>query len=267
MMDRFACYELCVQGVRWVVPFLRAVHGADPRVLLEDFCGTGALSRAWAADLAQRGVDGRGVAVDLDPETLGRARREAQAAGVDRAIEFVCSDCVDRPVGARDGCDVVFVGNFSIGYIHERSRLVEYLRRSRERLAVGGGRGVGGVMVVDAYDGPGKFALGSITRTHVSHGREIVRYTWEHRDADALTAMVTNAIHFDVELDGEVVERLPDAFVYRWRLWSIADLREAMREAGFSETNVYQEIGEHPEPLEHGREMKESGIVCVVGRA
>jgi hypothetical protein len=79
--------------------------------------------------------------------------------------------------------------------------------------------------------------------------------------------MVTNVLHFQVEVDGEVTARCPDAFVYRWRLWTIPELREGMMRAGFGATEVYQDIGPRPEPMEHGREMGESGIVCVVGRA
>jgi hypothetical protein len=33
------------------------------------------------------------------------------------------------------------------------------------------------------------------------------------------------------------------AFEYHWRLWSIAELREAMLEAGFESVDVYDRIG------------------------
>jgi hypothetical protein len=94
-----------------------------------------------------------------------------------------------------------------------------------------------------------------------------VRYTWEQREADMLTAMVTNVLHFQVEVDGDVIARHPEAFVYRWRLWSVPELRTAMAEAGFIDTSVYQDIGPHAEPMTHGRELREAGIVCIVARA
>jgi hypothetical protein len=157
-------------------------------------------------------------------------------------------------------------GNFSIGYIHDRATLARYLRSSRERLALGNAGFGGGVFVCDTYTGPGAFKEGSVTRTHPGRSHEVVRYTWEQREADSLTAMVTNVLHFQVEVDGEVTARFPEAFVYRWRLWSVPELREAMRETGFAATEVYQDVGPRPEPMTHGREMRESGIVCVVGR-
>lgn len=262
-MDRFDCYELCVQGVRWVVPFLRAVHGQEPRVLREDFCGTAALCRRWVADLANEGLDASATGTDLDETTLARARR---ANGDDPAVRLVRTDAVDAPVAKADACDVIFVGNFSIGYIHDRPTLVAYLRRSAERLRLGAAGFGGGVFVCDLYDSPTKYTLGVLNRTHPGRGKEIVHYTWEHREADALTGMVTNAIHFRVVVDGDVVAEMPDAFVYRWRLWSIPELRDAMAEAGFASTEVHRQVGEHPVPLAHGSEMGESGIVCVVAR-
>ncbi len=261
-MDRFDCYELCVQGVRWVVPFLRGLHAHNPRVLREDFCGTAALSREWTADLRGGGLEASAVGVDLDARILARAA----AAGTESSIRLVHADAVRIPVVPADACDVIFVGNFSIGYIHTRSLLVDYLRRSAARLSMAPAAPGSGLMVCDLYDSPGKFARGMLHRTHPGPGNQIVHYTWEQREADALTAMVTAALHFRVVADGEVIAELPDAFVYRWRLWSIPELREAMLEAGFASTEVHQHIDEKPVPLSHGRELGESGIVCVAGR-
>jgi hypothetical protein len=181
-------------------------------------------------------------------------------------VRYVCADAVRASVVEGDGCDVIFVGNFSIGYIHDRATLVDYLRRSAERLRMGAAGFGGGVFVCDTYDSPTKYTLGAMQRRHPSKGHEIVHYTWEHREADALTGMVTNAIHFRVELNGEIVAEYTDAFIYRWRLWSIPEMREAMMEAGFVSTEVHQEVNERPVALEHGSQMKEAGIVCVVGR-
>src|SRR5690606_316079 len=111
--------------------------------------------------------------------------------------------------------------------------LVRYLQRSLSRLSSGG------VFVCDTYGGESAFRLGSVTRKHAAPDGSIVHYTWEHRSADPATGMVENAIHFRVVRAGEVVADLPDAFVYRWRLWSIPELRDAVRDAGFARTSVH----------------------------
>lgn len=266
VMDKHDCYELCVQAPRFVVPFLRAVHGGEPSALREDFCGTGALARRWVEEGARAGERRTAVGTDIDSQVLDRATEANAKASMEKSIRLVRGDAVELPVARDDGCDVVFVGNFSIGYIHERASLERYLRSSRERIGLGNAGFGGGVFVCDTYTGPGAFKEGAVTRTHPGRGHEVVRYTWEQHDADALTAMVTNVLHFQVEVDGEAIARFPEAFVYRWRLWTIPELREMMMLAGFVSTDVYQDVGPHAGPMNHGRELRESGIVCVVGR-
>lgn len=263
MLDRFECYELCVQSPRHVVSMLRGVHGGEPIVLREDFCGTAAVARRWAMEGRTRRDSSRAVCTDLDREALARAGERALAENVADRLELVCADAV----GAADQrpADVVFVGNFSIGYCHTRAELVGYLRRSRERLRRGGG----GVFACDTYGGAGQWRLGSLERTHMGRGPEVIRYLWRHEEADPTTAMVTNSISFRVVADGELVADLPRAFVYRWRLWSIAELRGAMEEAGFASTAVYKDLtlapGEAATPVGPS-ELGEDWIVLVAGR-
>jgi len=74
--DPFALYEVAVQGVDWDLDFLERVWryrhpGHAPKLFREDFCGTAALSAAWAA----RGRDRRAWGVDLDARPLEWARR------------------------------------------------------------------------------------------------------------------------------------------------------------------------------------------------
>ncbi|MFO0860956.1 MAG: class I SAM-dependent methyltransferase [Phycisphaerales bacterium] len=261
MLDRFDCYELCVQSPRHVAAFLRAVHGNHPLILREDFCGTAALSRRWLEDAARSGEHARAIAVDLDQQAIARAR---PVQGLDRVI----GDSTDPSTGPA-AADVIFVGNFSIGYLHTRESLVSYFRLSRDRLALGNGGFGGGILVCDTYGGASAFKLGSLTRKHPSRAREIIHYHWQHEEADPLTAMVTNSISFRVEADGEIVQELPRAFVYRWRLWSIAELREAMVEAGFASTEVYTDCniapGEMPRPVSSD-DLAEDWIVLIAAR-
>lgn len=276
MLDPFDCYELCVQSPRHIVTFLRAVHGNEPVVLGEDFCGTAAVSRRWCTDSTTRGETARAVCVDIDAKSLDRAAMLSRADGTERNIDFVCADVLQplrpppNPLPPGEGADIVFVGNFSIGYIHTRPALIDYLRRSRERLSRGAAGFGGGVFVCDTYGGAGAFRLGGIERTHPSRGRELIRYTWVHEEADPITAMVTNAISFRVSLDGDIIAEYPRAFVYRWRLWSLAELREAMFEAGFVSVEVHKDVnlapGEPPRPITDPRDLGDDWVVLVVGR-
>jgi len=232
---------------------LRAIHGGDPKVLGEDFAGTAALSRHWVANVAGASA----IAVDLDEVELGRA-------GETPGVRTVVADV--RQVS--DPVDCLFVGNFSIGYLHSRPELMEYLRHARSRVKAGG------VFVCDTYGGESAYHLGSVDRDVELPGGLHCRYRWEQREADPLTAMVTDVLHFRVFDADEVIADFPDAYVYRWRLWSVPELREAMLEAGFKTTDIYSNLPDavddegraYAEPITDPDWLGDSFIVCVAGK-
>ncbi len=247
-------YELCVQSPKDLIPLLRAVHGNEPMILGEDFSGTAALSHLWIER-----EQCTSIAVDYDEESLNRRGNH------DRIQKHLCDI---REIS--DPCDVLFVGNFSIGYMHTREELVEYLKHARQRL-----QSTGGVFICDTYGGESSYTLGGVHRAHPMPGGKLCRYTWEQHEADPITGMVTNLIHFRVERAGVIEFELEDAFVYQWRLWSIPELRDAMLDAGFKETQVYTKLADALDadgnayvlPVEDGQEeLEESYIVLVAAR-
>ena len=72
MLTALSLYESCVQNPELAVKLLRGIHGASPRILAEDFCGTAALSRAWVRAIE----NSRAIAADIDPTPLKRAKTE-----------------------------------------------------------------------------------------------------------------------------------------------------------------------------------------------
>ena len=254
-------YEICVQSPKHVVDLLRAIHGQEPTLLGEDFAGSGAVSRAWVT-LSDRH---RAWCVDRDATALARCD------GADRISARVGDVAQEAST-----VDAIWVGNFSIGYHHDRPSLMGYLRHVRSRLETNG------VFVCDTYGGESAFILGEVHRYHQlpkhlapdGTGGWRVRYTWEQREADPLTGMVTNALHFRIERAGVIEDELIDAFIYRWRLWSVPELRDAMREAGYASTAVYGQLPEavdgegrpYIRPIDDADELDDSFIVCVAGR-
>lgn len=246
-------YELCVQSPKDLVPLLRAIHGGDPLTLGEDFSGTAALSHLWVEQ-----DQAKAIAADFDKEALHKRGDH------DRITKHQC-DVRD----VNEPCDVLFVGNFSIGYLHSRNELVEYLKHARSRLEPGG------VFICDTYGGETAYRLGGVHRAHPMPGGKLCRYTWEQNEADPTTGMVTNLIHFRVERAGVIEFELEDAFVYEWRLWSVPELRDAMSDAGFTESLVYAKLADAVDedgkayvlPVDDGQEeLEESFIVLVVAK-
>ncbi|MBX3406657.1 MAG: class I SAM-dependent methyltransferase [Phycisphaeraceae bacterium] len=284
MLDKFDLYEICVQSPDYDVRMLDAIHGASPRTLGEDFCGSAAISRAWVA----RGRGRRAVAVDSDRATLERAQSKDPGGG---RITYVLADVLQ----ARERCDIVTVQNFSICELRERPALVRYLSHARSRLARGG------VFACDIYAGSDVFFTGRIRREIVGPGGEKITYTWEHRTTDPLRARVQNAMHFVVRPPAAPppsrtgrsagraakvtdfrsgvapkarTQRFDDAFNYDWRLWSPPELADAMMEAGFSRVQFYPRFAEaiddrerfHVLPIEDSNELSDSFSVYVVAR-
>ncbi len=241
-----------------LVPLLRAIHPGTPRVLGEDFSAAAAVSRCWLAQVPRSTA----IAADLDQACLDRAR--ALCANPRLHIRR-CNVLTSTPPGPKP--DLIFVGNFSICEIHARKSLVAYFRRCRSRLADKG------VFVCDIYGGESAFRTGHVQRMHEVPGddRMRIRYTWQQRHADPITAMVENALQFRVLRSNEVINELTDAFVYRWRLWSLSELREAMLEAGFARVEVFNQLPDAQDadgttyamPIRDPADLDDSYIVCV----
>lgn len=231
MHDPLDLYERAVQSPAELANFLVAVHGRGPTRLREDFGGTGALARAFVHAAGGRSA----IVVDLDPAPLTRCVGHA-------ALRTLVADATE--VDDADPADIIFVGNFSIGYVECRRRLVRYLEASRRRLAPGG------TFAFDMYGGPGAWRLGGLARRLPLPDGSTLHYWWEHEAADPLTGRVVNAISFRVETGGEIVEEHPRAFVYRWRLRSLPELRDALLEAGFGriEVRLRTELDPHGTP-------------------
>lgn len=275
-----------MQSPRHVVSLLRAIYrdttGTTPRILHEDFCGTAAVSRRFVEDGARAGEHWLALATDLDDTALYEAQRllDVTASGLS-VCKHDCLSGLPAPVRSSDptpaiapsiahAADIIWVGNFSIGYAHDRATLMRYLLHCKQRLDAGNAGFGGGFLACDTYGGKGAFTLGSLERTHTAKTGEQIRYLWQHEAADPRTGMVRNSISMRLLQDGEVIAEYPRVFVYEWRLWSLAELREAMLEAGFTTIDVYKEVAiapeETPRPVQEPSELGDDYAVVVVGR-
>jgi SAM-dependent methyltransferase len=251
--DRDAAGVDLLEHYRWAVQdpethatvlrlmFERLHPGAVPTRLREDFAGTSAEAVAWLALAPGR----QAWAVDWDGPTLAWARRRAVRLLGERAadLHFVESDVLDIAPPAVPAADIVSVLNFSILYLREREALLRYLRHARSCLAAPG------LLVLNLFGGPG--ALKPHTDRHRVTPRPRLAaeaaippfdYEWEQRHVDVQTRSIDCRIHFgvpDPPRPGATLE-LRDAFRYEWRLWSLAELIEALNGAGFDDVQVWR---------------------------
>ncbi len=222
----FELYQQSVQepeaDFRLIDRVFRKHYGRSPRSFREDFCGTALIACRWVA----RHAENRAFAIDLDPAPLDWGRthnltslRPDQAARI-KLIEGNVLDVGHVKV------DVTAALNFSYFLFQKRAELLVYFQRARATLLPEG------MLLLDAYGGA------DAQRTMRERRRVTnYHYVWDQRVFDPITNRVVNDIDFEFK-DGSRIRR---AFTYDWRLWSIAEIRELLAEAGFSRSEVYWE--------------------------
>ncbi len=224
--DRHWLYQEAVQSpevhFRFFDRVFRERNGRPPRALKEDFCGTALLAAEWV----QYRDDNTAVGVDLDAPTL-RWGREHNIAPLDddekKRIKLVRANVLNV---TRPRADIVVALNFSYNIFHTRDSLREYFLAARRSL------GRGGVFVGDIFGGwesqkPMK------ERTRYSG----FTYIWDQARFNPLENFGEYRIHFKFHDRGGI----RNAFIYRWRLWSIPEVCELLREAGFNRIDIYWE--------------------------
>ncbi|MDE2091561.1 MAG: class I SAM-dependent methyltransferase [Gammaproteobacteria bacterium] len=224
--DRHALYQKSVQDPAWEMQFVeqtfRDLRGRAPFRLREDFCGTALAACEWVS----RNRRHEAIAVDIDMAVLAWGREYNLArlgAGAARRITLLQADVLKvRSTAA----DIVLAFNFSYWVFKERAILKRYFRQVRRGLADDG------LFMLDAYGG---YDAHRRMRERQDFGR--FTYIWEQAEYEPVSGQTTCHIHFSFP-DGS---RLPRAFSYHWRLWTLPELRELLMEAGFAKVTIYFE--------------------------
>ncbi len=226
-VDKHRLYELSVQEPGADLDFAerqyRRRRGTPPRLVREDFCGTAALSCKWV----RRRRANRALGVDLDPNVLAWGRRHNLAPLGEAAERVTLVEANVLDVQAPKA-DMTLAMNFSYWVFKTRPELVRYLRSAYRGLKPDG------VMVLDAFGG-------SDSQVVLEEKRRVAgqafTYVWDQAKFNPITNEITCHIHFEFP-DGS---RMPRAFTYHWRLWSLTEVCEALRETGFRTADVYWE--------------------------
>ncbi len=236
-VDPHVLYEASVQSTDFELDFLRRVYrakrGRGFSSLREDFCGTAALACDWV----RRGADHTAVGVDLDRPTLewGAANHVARLGPAARRRVRLVRDNVLHV--SRPRVDAIVAFNYSYSVFKERDLLRRYFRNAWTSLARDG------ILCVDAFGGTAATDEGIESRRvgplMRNDGRKVPRFTyqWDQVRFNPVTHEILCHMHFRFS-DGT---RLTKAFVYDWRFWTLPELQETMREAGFRSVDVHVE--------------------------
>jgi SAM-dependent methyltransferase len=204
----------------------RQRNGVYPSVLKEDFCGTALLAAEWV----ERRPTNKAIGIDLDAPTLAWGR-EHNIAPLDpdarKRISIRRANVLDV-AGPR--ADLVVALNFSYFLFRTRDELRVYFRAARRSLAPGG------LFIGDIFGG--WESQKPITERTRYRG---FTYLWQLDHYDPIANFARFHIHFKFHDRGGIKR----AFTYDWRLWTIPEIVEILREAGFRDVDIYWEGIDH----------------------
>jgi len=258
--DRHILYEESVQCVEADLDFFRRVfrrkRGYPCRSLREDFCGTAALACEWI----RRDPANTAIGVDLDRPTLdwGIEHHVARLGDAAKRLTLLQEDVLTvetTPVQAAAAL------NFSYQVFKDRETLRRYFR------AVHHGLASDGIFFLDAFGGTEAMEAMDEDRRIVPETRPDgtryapFTYVWDQAEFNPIDHHMLCHIHFKFA-DGTEIKR---AFTYDWRLWTLPELQELMREAGFSEVEVYMEGWDDEEDEADGIFRRRTKIENMVG--
>lgn len=227
--DRHELYQFSVQAseheVELFVRLYKRAFGKKPLTMREDFCGTALLCASWVKSNKKRTA----VGVDLDAPTLAWGmQRNIDPLGDDASrVTLLREDVRNERPGK---FHLINALNFSYSVFKTREDLGRYFKSVRNSLEDDG------YFLLDAYGG-WEAQEPMLEPRAISAG---FTYVWDQHSFDPITHDVVNHIHFKFK-DGTKMEK---AFTYEWRYWTLPELQELLREAGFSDVRVYWDQAE-----------------------
>jgi len=225
--QKYRYYEAAVQCFESDIEFLRdnykKIYNKDPLTLREDFGGTGALACNWVKE----GPKNSSWAIDIDPEPIGYGIENhfsTLTKGEKERMKFMEANVLSK---FDFKADVIVAFNFSYFIFKKRKQLLEYFTRVRE------GLNDQGAFFIDLFGGT---EARSELVEETEH--EDFSYFWDCDNFNPITEECQYYIHFKTHKDNR---KYHEVFSYDWRMWSIAELREIMEDAGFSKTIAFWE--------------------------
>ena len=224
--DKHWLYEQSVQDVEVEVETLsktfEEITGRKALTLREDFCGTANLCREWIQSDAQRSA----IGVDIDGSVLNWGKRNHMVK-LDEAqksrLELIQGDVLTTHTIK---VDLNVALNFSYWLFKTRDGLRNYFSQVKTHIADGG------VFILDCFGGSEAFEELKEKTKHTGF-----TYIWHQAQYNPINGDYLCHIHFKFP-DGSKMKK---AFTYEWRLWTLPEIQELLKEAGFSKVNVYWE--------------------------
>lgn len=224
--DKYFYYRNSVQSpeadVEFFVKAYKSISKQSPISFREDFCGCFNICTAWIKHNKKH----KAIGVDISSEPLNYGKKQHFPNLKDEEIkrlQVIQSTILDPKLPS---ADIISASNFSYYTLKERKQLLNYFKMARSKLKPKG------IFFIDAFGGSD--CLGPIEENTKQKG---FTYYWDQEGFDPINNHAIFHIHFKVGKE----RKRKKVFSYDWRLWTLPEIRDILRDAGFSKTYVYWE--------------------------
>jgi hypothetical protein len=213
--------------IKRISKIYRDIFSKEALFLREDFSGTFALSCCWVQSDSKRSA----IAIDNDKPTLDYGKKN-YLSGMSSEEQNRLTPKLGDAITKTDLVDIIATFNFSYCLIHERAKLLEYFKKAHASL------NDQGIMILDLFGGS-ESETPEIQERDIDNNDQILPFIFEfeRKSFNPISRISNYGIHFKYQ-DGT---ELMDAFTYEFRMWSITEIRDLFKEAGFSKSVVYWE--------------------------
>lgn len=227
---KYELYESSVQDAesdaKNIDDLYKKIRKRKAQSLREDFCGTFNISSEWV----KLDPNKTAVGLDIDPEPLSyglTVHYPKLTKDQQRRVKPLQKNVMES---TKPGVDVVAAGNFSFWIFKTRNELIKYFKAVKRSLKPDGLfilDMVGGTEMVEEHEDEEDFG----------RGKNRFTYFWKLERYNP----ITNEGFFSISYKTRSGINMKRAFTYDWRVWSIPEVCECLREAGLPYTAVYWE--------------------------
>lgn len=224
--DKYKYYIDSVQSPEVDAEFFdkmfKKMKGRKAKTLREDFCGTFKISCEWI----KRDSEKLAIGIDLDEEPINYGKENYMtelSSEQQKRLTIIFSNVM---ADNNPKADIVAASNFSYFIFKDREVLKTYFQKAYESV------NDDGVFIVDAFGG-------TATTEPLEEETEMdgFSYFWDQDSFDPVTNEAQFYIHF--KRKGE--KKRERVFSYDWRMWSLPEVKDIMKEVGFKETIIMWE--------------------------
>ena len=224
--DKYKLYEESVQNVDFEIEFYTSMFKKyskrEGRLLREDFSATAKISQEWVKKNKQNVA----YAIDLDKKILDYAKEIARTELTQDQGDRVNYIIANSQTYSMSNVDIISACNFSYWVFKSRVELKKYFTNSYKSLAKDG------LLILDAFGG---YEAHQELEERTKY--KDFTYVWDQHKFNPITNDITCYIHFEFN-DKSAIRK---AFAYEWRLWSLPEITECLKESGFNNVDIFMQ--------------------------